>query len=422
MIEQVFASSIEPLEELTESLAAFAQQLDAGVLLPEDAVRLVELSTKVERLANGLRLTGTAVVARSGVWQGQGDRTMGAWVARITGTSKSDAISTVTTAQQLETQPAIAAAVREGRLSPAATREVAGAVAVAPGAEAELLAQAERGSLGELKGAARRKRAEADPDPEATHRRIHGARHVRAHAESDGTSVLTVRGTADGHARLMASLRHRADQIFRRARCEGRREPGEAYLYDALVELVTEPRRDGHNSGGSTGLPVGANAKVIFRIDWSAWKRGHVVEGEVCEIIGGGPVPVSVVREAANDAFIAAVVTKGTDICSVTHLGRRPTALQVTALQWRDPECSRLGCNSTVRLEYEHREGWANTHVTAVDTLDRLCQADHVLKTRSGWMLEEGTGKRRLLPPGHPDHPLQVAVREARAARIGAAQ
>ena len=140
--------------------------------------------------------------------------------------------------------------------------------------------------------------------------------------------------------------------------------------------------------------------------------RGRVVEGEVCEIAGVGPVPVSVVRELCEqDAFLAAVITKGTDICSVTHLGRRHTALQVTALQWRDPECARLGCSNTVRLEIDHCEDWAKTHVTKVDTSARLCTDDHKLKTEKGWMLVEGTGKRRMVPPDDPDHPLQVALR-----------
>jgi hypothetical protein len=31
-------------------------------------------------------------------------------------------------------------------------------------------------------------------------------------------------------------------------------------------------------------------------------------------------------------------------------------------------------------------------------------------------MLEPGTGKRRFLPPDHPDHPLNAAVARARVA------
>jgi hypothetical protein len=126
-----------------------------------------------------------------------------------------------------------------------------------------------------------------------------------------------------------------------------------------------------------------------------------------------------VVRELSNDAFVAAILTNGTDICSVTHLGRRHTALQRSALQWRDPECVRLGCCNTVRLEYEHRADWAHTGKTEVPQSDRLCKADHKLKTEQGWMLEEGTGKRRLLPPDDPDHPLQVALRRLRD-KVGA--
>jgi hypothetical protein len=44
-----------------------------------------------------------------------------------------------------------------------------------------------------------------------------------------------------------------------------------------------------------------------------------------------GPVPVEQVRAWMTDAFLAAVLTNGTDITKVVHLGRRPTALQTTA-------------------------------------------------------------------------------------------
>jgi hypothetical protein len=407
---------LEDLAATTESLATLVAALDAGDLAAREGPRLVELGVRIERLGLAVRLAGTAQVATAGTWQGRGDRSAAEWLARTTGTSISDAIGTVAAARQLGDLPQTAAAVRRGELSPEQAKAVAGGATADPAAEEELLTQASQGSLGELRDRCKQVRAAADPDPEATHRRIHRDRHVRTRTDVDGTWTMTVRGTAASGARILAGLRHRGDAVFRQAHREGRREPNEAYLFDALEQLCADPGAGAH---GATPLPKGANAKVIARIDWPALVRGHVLEGETCEIVGVGPVPVSVIRELSTDAFVAAVLTKGTDICSVTHLGRRHTALQVTALQWRDPECSRLGCNQTVGLERDHRADWADTHVTRVDQSDQLCRHDHRLKTRQGWMLEEGVGKRRLLPPDHPDHPLNAAIRtlEAELAR-----
>ena len=116
-------------------------------------------------------------------------------------------------------------------------------------------------------------------------------------------------------------------------------------------------------------------------------------------------MPVSLVREWMNDAFLAAIVTDGIDIRSVVHLGRRPTTLQRTALQWLAPTCTRAGCGRNLGLEIDHNTGWTVTYTTELHDLDPLCHHDHDLKTRYGWALERGTGTRRLLPPDHPDHP-----------------
>jgi hypothetical protein len=99
----------------------------------------------------------------------------------------------------------------------------------------------------------------------------------------------------------------------------------------------------------------------------------------------------------------------------VVHLGRRPTALQRTALQWLSPSCTREGCGHSARLQIDHDIDWAVTHTTRLDSLDLLCDHDHDLKTRFGWALEEGNGKPRLLPPEHPDHPGSPEQRHERA-------
>ncbi|MGI8807261.1 MAG: hypothetical protein ACR2KK_05380, partial [Acidimicrobiales bacterium] len=143
------------------------------------------------------------------------------------------------------------------------------------------------------------------------------------------------------------------------------------------------------------------------RIDWDALIRGWPIDGEVCEIAGLGPVPVAAVRRMieSGDAFLASVVTRGVDVVNVAHLGRRPTAYQQTGLDWRSPECTTLGCNTTVRLENDHRVPWADSKITLLSGMDPACGRCHDLKTYKGWAWVEGTGKRPMVPPDDPRHP-----------------
>ena len=134
-------------------------------------------------------------------------------------------------------------------------------------------------------------------------------------------------------------------------------------------------------------------------------RRGRVEGDEVCEIVGLGPIPVSVAREVLGDAILKLVITKGVDVANVTHLGRSVTVAQQVALWWQAPECTRLGCTRTQRLENDHRHEWAKTKHTRLDESDPLCGHDHDLKTHHGWALVEGTGKRPLVPPDDPRHP-----------------
>ena len=151
----------------------------------------------------------------------------------------------------------------------------------------------------------------------------------------------------------------------------------------------------------------GAPAKIIVRVDLGALLRGHPAAGETCELVGFGPVAVSAIRDMldSGDPFLAAVVTRGVAVAGVAHLGRRPTAHQRTALEWLYPACAVEGCPAQAHLEIDHRQDWADTHLTILDLLDRLCPAHHALKTRQGWALIHGTGKRSFVPPDDPRHP-----------------
>ena len=163
-------------------------------------------------------------------------------------------------------------------------------------------------------------------------------------------------------------------------------------------DRIPDPMSD---RGAMTQRPRSdSDVKVIVRIDYPAWVRGHTHPGETCAITGVGPLPVTRVQEMVDGgAFVAAVLTKARKVIGVAHLGRRPTALQRTALQWRDPECAVAGCPADGYLETDHRTGWALTGQTSIDDMDRLCSHHHRLKTTQGYNLDSGTGPRPMRPP-----------------------
>jgi hypothetical protein len=212
--------------------------------------------------------------------------------------------------------------------------------------------------------------------------------------DADGaTGHLQLTGPVASVARMDNAIRHRTEKVFGAARRAGRREPTDAYAYDAAEALLINP-------GDGSAPPAGADAKGIVRIDQAALIRGHCTHGEVCEIAGVGPIPVSTVREWIDDAFVAAVLTKGDDVQKVVHLGRRFTAKQRTALQWHDPVCARRGCSNRLRLEYDHFEDWAHTHTTRVPAAKRFCPSCHRLKSR-GWKVSasDADGQCTFTPP-----------------------
>jgi hypothetical protein len=193
----------------------------------------------------------------------------------------------------------------------------------------------------------------------------------------------------------------------------------------------------------------------MIRVDLDTLLGGVPTEGELCEIIGFGPIPVSVVEELiANDnTFIVGVLTRSHQIQGVFHQRRHPNAHQKSALDFLYPACAasarrrigktktrrrrfsmpgncrhhhvnlarqgsaaasssfklscggHWGCSARAGLQSDHRLDWIKSRFTVFDLLDRLCPHHHKLKTNNNWALVEGTGKRDFVPPGDPRHP-----------------
>ena len=396
----------ETVLELREAMARYAAGFDPALLTGTDASVVVSAAAAIKNMAASIEARAAARAEDCGAWARSGDRSPAHHLARVTGTTVGQAMQAMETARKLEALPAAKKAAEEGRLSSQQAQAIATAAAADPSAERSLLEAAEKLSLKELREEAERVKAAADRDLEARRRRIHAQRSLRCWTDASGVANLLLRDNPERVAQIMAGLQPRADCHFDQARKEGRKEPPDAYLADALHDLVCGSPEERATARRS------ATTKVIVRVDLDALLRGVAEEGETCELVGYGPIAVSAVEELiTSGALLCAVATKGCDLVAAVHLRHRPTAVMETALEWLYPTCAVEGCGQVGRLQKDHRDDWARTRQTFFLGLDLLCPHHHGLKTRANWQLVEGRGKRAFVAPDDPRHPSHVAGR-----------
>jgi hypothetical protein len=378
------------------------EALEFAARIDPDAVPLPEVTAVWKAVLEAAQiLTGVATLLARRVedaeaWKAAGFKSAADAIAATAGTTNRDAKQILETSRNVASLPATADALRAGTLSPAKAELIAAAAHADPASEAKLLEGAGR-SVAEVKTDCLRVRAAAKGDE--LYDDITRARQARTYTDAESAWNLHARGPGDKGAEIAKTLDDITDELFTKNYKSGRRDPREAYAFDALVEMARRAR-EGTETKGSTSKPL-----FIGRLDVEAFWRGYVEGEELCEIAGVGPVPVRIARQLLGDAVLKLVITKGVDVLNVTHLGRGPTAAQRTALLWQSPMCDVEGCGHLHRLEIDHRVEWATTKHTKLEELQRLCEHHHDLKTRFGWELVEGSGPRPMVPPDDPRHP-----------------
>ena len=241
------------LGEIRAAVAAFSISFDPASISPAEADRVREEAAAIENIAATLKALAARRAADDGSWRREGARSPAHDLARKTGTSVARAREALETADRLASLPALDAAARRGEVSAAQAAPIAEAATADPAAEHRLLAKAKRASFGELRDECARVKAAAEHDDEARHRAIHATRHLRHRRCPDGAAELQYRSTVDEVAEVLAVVRGYGNQEFDLARCEGRREPEEAYLADGLLAAC---RAAGAVAGAGTGEAV----------------------------------------------------------------------------------------------------------------------------------------------------------------------
>ena len=391
----------EQVRQANERLRGVVAELDPSLLDGTQARRLVEEFAAIERLAGAGKALAVRRVEETRAWADSGSfRDAAAWLAATGGTTVGHARATVETAAHLEEFPETEAALRGGELSEVQVNEVVSAAQADPSAERLLLDSAKRDGVRGLKDQCARVRAAACEDESARYQAIHEARSLRHWRDVDGTGRIDVRGPADATARVMAALQPYERDLFRASHDTGRRERSDALAFDALVALSS-------TAGGETGGEGGC--AVVVRVDHTAFRRGRTEAGEMCEVAGVGPIPVSVADRLSDDAFLKALIVDGEDVRAVAHLGRTIPAKVRTAVEEMFPECAIEGCHVNWHLEIDHNVPISEGGPTALWNLRRLCGHHHEYKHAHNLHLEgEGTRQRfvsRAPPPPGPAPP-----------------
>src|SRR5436190_13330533 len=284
------------LEEMRQRLADFASRFDADLLDGTTATAVMNDAVAIENMANSIKAEAARRVAATSAHRRDGHRSAAHQLAHASGIGVGKAKQQLDTAERLKGLPATAQAQRQGKMSPEKAAAVAEAATADPSAEGRLPEHAERRSLGELKEECDRVKAAADPNPDATHKREHAERACRHRKTGEFSGEITYKSTLEESREVWAVLTGYANQQFDLARIEGRHEPEEAYAADGMLAMAraaagsAEPPAQ-KVEGKRVRRPV--PAKVIFRVDWNAYKRGCTQDEETCDIAGVGTVPFS---------------------------------------------------------------------------------------------------------------------------------
>ena len=323
---------------------------------------MLAVFSDIERIGAAGRTAMAKRVEESNVWRASGERSAAHFLANQTGTTVGRAQAGLETAERLAKLPATAEAFRTGKLSEVQVEAVADAAARNPAEEQRLLERA-AGSVKQLRDECRRVKT-AGRDERAVYEAIKRARSLRTWTDGDGAFCGAFRTTPDAGARMLAALDAEIEAVFKAARRKGQREPRHAYAMDALESLVCT---------GGADARAKQTIEIGVLVDHAAMLRGHTETGEVCEIQGLGPVPVSVVKEWEADAYLRLIVTDGIDVKAISRRSRHIDRNQDAALRARDHKCIIEGCDVTWRLERDHQVPFSEGGPTAVDNLGRMC-------------------------------------------------
>ena len=384
----------EDLVELVRGLRAALVDFEPEGFSGEACAVLVEELATTENVCAVARLRAAARAGACGVHKERGFADVSDWMARVSGSTAGSAKAALDTAAALGAHPEVKAALGCGDLSLAQARELVRTEAECPGSAADLLDVAKQNSLKTLKERARDRRVRAI-EPEELHSMQHAAMHARHWVNRLGNVRVELELPPEFGVPFTNRLDAETDRVSqeRRRAANKRRPDGSGELLDhdsasgmtqSRAQLAAEAFVRMCESGGKGKAH---QADLVIVCDLRAYRRGRAEEGELCHIVGGGPIPVALAQELGRDAFLKAVLHDGVAIHTIAHFGRRYPAVLRTALMLGAPPdfegriCSEPGCDRRYHIETDHIDPCANGGKTSYENLASPCWPHHRIKT-----------------------------------------
>ena len=241
--------------ELQAAVLAFVSSLTPELLTGEQAAIVVTDLALIEKAAATGRMFAALRVAQTNAWKGSGHASAADWLAAQCGISVTKAAAQLRTAKTATKLPKTKKAMDRGELSPDQADSVAGAAAVDPDAEEELLDSAGKDTTSELRRKADARKAAAT-DTAARERRIRKERSLRFRNDQDGAFCLNLRGPAIDGARLLTMLKPYQQVAFNLANknlINGVRDTYDNRNYDAFCAMLAHLTQTNTASGNRTG-------------------------------------------------------------------------------------------------------------------------------------------------------------------------
>jgi hypothetical protein len=317
---------------------------------------------------------------RRALWERDGCRHMGQWLAGHLGVTVSEGLRWTTAAHALLRLPAIAAALQAGTLSFDKVLQLARFVT--PETEKDLLAWARRASVNAIRRRADlANRPSLDETGDAHRERFlqwswyDGDTRVGIEAMlpvDTGSAVITaIKDLAGSLPSVPAE-----DSTFQQ-RCA-----------DALVALCS--------SGSTTG---GNQPHVVVGIE-----LGDLAgDGPGCALEGGPVLHPELARRFACDCRLQAVLRDpGGRAVGIGRTSRNIPSWLLRELLFRDQGCTFPGCGTRRFVAAHHLVHWSRGGATDLDNLVLLCSFHHKLVHEGGWKvtLQDGCEARWLRPNG----------------------
>ncbi len=321
------------------------------------------------------------------------------WLADTCGSTTGAARAALKTAVALGDCPDTKEAVLSGELSMIQAGEITRTDEAVPGSEHQMLDAARaHPNVAWLKDKARKHRLEAE-DPEQRRRRQHRARYWRHWVDEHGMTRVSAAFSVEHGVAIMNRVDTETDRRLRQAQHDKTAttvsEPRECVAADAAAAVIFGTARRG-----------AGRAEVVLVCDLAAFQRGRAGDGEVCQVIGGGPVTVDSARELAALAVIKIVLHDGVRIDTVYHPGRYLPAELRTALGLGQPPLfdgvACIDCGRRYGIQWDHLDPYAHGGATCYTNLAARCWPCHHDKT-------ERDRKAGLLNPKTPGTPTTPA-------------